>query len=46
MVAQVIEGTITLVAVYLVLSNAYSFSTVVKTVGEVYSGAVRALQGR
>jgi hypothetical protein len=46
MVMAVIEGTITLVMLYLVLSNADSFNTVATSIGTVYSSAVRTLQAR
>ena len=46
MVGRVIEGTITLVAVYLILSNASGFSAAAQAVGNGYVGAVKALQGR
>lgn len=46
MMGRVIEGTITLVLAYLVLSNAKAFSEAAGAVGGVYTGAVKTLQGR
>lgn len=46
MVMAIIEGTITLVLVYLVLSNANSFNTVATSIGGVYTSAVKTLQAR
>jgi len=43
---RIIEGTITLILVFLVLTNAQSFDTVASAIGNVYSNAVRTLQGR
>jgi hypothetical protein len=43
---RIIEGTITLILVFLVLSNAQGFDTVASAIGNVYSNAVRTLQGR
>lgn len=40
------EATVTLILVYLVLSNAQSFSSVMGSIGELYIGSVKALQGR
>ena len=45
-VNRVIEVTFTLILAYLVLSNARGFSNVIRSVGSVYTGSVRALQGR
>lgn len=45
-VNRIIEGTITLVLVFLVLTNAQGFDTVASAIGGVYSNAVRTLQGR
>jgi hypothetical protein len=46
MIRQVIEGTILLIIIYLVLSNGQSFSAVTRSIGGVYVGSVKALQGR
>ena len=46
MVSRIIEGTITLIVVYLVLTKAAEFSTAARAVGGTYTDAVRALQGR
>lgn len=46
MIGRVIEGTIVLVAVFLVLSRANAFATAVSAIGSVYSGSVKVLQGR
>lgn len=43
---KIIEGTITLVMAFLVISNADKFSTAAQAVGSVYTEAVKALQGR
>lgn len=46
MIGRVIEGTITLIVVYLVLSKASEFSTASRAIGGTYVDAVKALQGR
>jgi hypothetical protein len=46
MVNKVIEGTITLVLVFLILTNAKGFDTAVSAAAGGYSRAVRTLQGR
>lgn len=46
MVGKIIEGTVTLVALYLVVANASNFSTVVNAVGGQYANAVKTLQAR
>lgn len=43
---RIVEGTITLILVYLVVANADKFSTAAGAVGSVYTEAVKALQGR
>jgi hypothetical protein len=43
---RIIEGTITLIMAYLVIANADKFSTAAGAVGNVYTEAVKALQGR
>ena len=43
---RIIEGTITLILVFLVLTNAQGFDTVASAIGNLYSNAVRTLQGR
>lgn len=43
---RIIEGTITLILVFLVLTNAQGFDTVASAIGNVYSNAVKTLQGR
>lgn len=45
-IKQVIEGTIVLIVLYLILSNAFGFASVVRAVGGVYTESVRTLQGR
>lgn len=45
-VNRIIELTGTLVLVFLVLTNAKGFDTVASAVGNVYTSAVRTLQGR
>lgn len=46
MIGRVLEGTATLVLVYLILTNAQGFSTAAQAAGGVYTGAVKTLQGR
>lgn len=46
MVGRVIEGTITLIIIYLLVTNADGFSNIIKNVGSVYGASVKALQGR
>lgn len=46
MVGKIIEVTAVLVGLYLVLTNATSFGTVASATGNVYTGAVKTLQGR
>jgi hypothetical protein len=43
---KIVEGTITLILAFLVISNADKFSTAAAAVGKVYTEAVVALQGR
>ncbi len=45
-VTKLFEVTFTLILVYLVLRNASGFGNVVRNLGSVYTGSVRALQGR
>ena len=45
-VGRWLEITFVLIILYLVLSRAFGFSTVVKSIGGVYVNAVKALQGR
>lgn len=45
-VNRVVEITFVLVALFLVLSNAGAFGTVVTSIGNVYSSSVRTLQGK
>lgn len=45
-VNRVLEATVVLVLMYLVVANANGFSMAVRSVGSVYSGAVKTLQGR
>lgn len=42
----IIESTFVLILVYLVVSNAYGFSTSMKAVGDLYTSSVKTLQGR
>lgn len=44
--SAIIEGTITLVILYLVLKNSDQFGTVTQNIGQQYVGAVKTLQGR
>lgn len=46
MMGRIIEGTLTAVIVYLVLTKASEFSTAARAAGSVYADSVRALQGR
>lgn len=46
MVARLIEGSIVLIALYLVIVNAAGFSSVVRSIGSVYASSVKVLQGR
>lgn len=46
MVGRILEGTATLVLVYLVLTNASGFSSAASAAGSVYTNAVKTLQGR
>jgi hypothetical protein len=43
---KVVEGTITLILAFLIITNADAFGTAVGAVGTVYTDAVKALQGR
>lgn len=45
-IEQLFEITLVLVLVYLVLSNAFGFSTVVSSFGQAYTSSVKVLQGR
>lgn len=46
MINRILEITFVLVLAYLVIANAPNFSLAVQTVGGVYAGAVKTLQGR
>lgn len=46
MIGKIIEVTAVLVGFYLVLTNSDSFGTVASATGNVYTGAVKTLQGR
>lgn len=41
---KIIEGTITLILAFLIITNAENFGTAIRAAGEVYVNAVRALQ--
>ena len=43
---KILEITFTLILVYLVLSRSQGFSAAVRSIGGVYTDAVKALQGR
>jgi len=45
-VQQLLEITFVLIILYLVLSRASGFSQAIKSLGQVYIGGVKALQGR
>lgn len=42
---KIVEATVTLIGVFLILTNAGAFNTAVTAIGSVYVNAVRALQG-
>jgi hypothetical protein len=44
--SQWIELTLVVLVLYLVLSRASGFSSVMGSIGKAYGGAVRSLQGR
>ena len=46
MIGRIIEGTVTLIVVYLVLQNAQGFSSAAQAVAQGYVGSVKVLQGR
>lgn len=46
MIAQIIEGTILAIVLYLVLSHADQFYTVASAIGSTYIAGVQVLQGR
>lgn len=45
MVSAIIEGTIMILVLGLILANASDFSTAIRAVGAVYTGAVQTLSG-
>lgn len=46
MVMAIIEGSVTLIILYLVLAHSGEFGTVAQAIGSQYVGAVKTLQGR
>jgi len=46
MIRRWMEITFVLILVYLILSRGYAFSSVVRSIGEVYAHSVKALQAR
>lgn len=46
MIGRILESTFVLVLAYLVIANAKNFSVALQTIGGVYVGAVKTLQGR
>lgn len=46
MLGAMIEGTVTLVMLYLIVANSDGFSKAVESIGGVYKNAVVSLQGR
>jgi hypothetical protein len=46
MISRIIEGTFTAVLVYLVLSQASQFSTVMSAIARTYTSGVKTLQAR
>jgi len=45
-VGQLLEITFVLIILFLVLNNGSAFSSVVRSLGSVYTGSVKVLQGR
>lgn len=45
-ISKILSGTAVLVGVYLVLSQAKNTSSIVSSLGSVYSTSVKTLQGR
>jgi hypothetical protein len=45
-ISAIIEATVTLVMAYLIIANADKFSVAATAAGNVYSQAVKTLQGR
>lgn len=45
-ISQVLEITATLIILYLVLTNANHFASVVSAISQGYTSSVKALQGR
>lgn len=43
---RILEITMVAIVLYLVLTNAFGFSSIISTAGEVYAKSVTALQGR
>jgi hypothetical protein len=46
MIGKILEITFVLVLAYLVIANASNFSIAIRSIGSVYTGAVKTLQGR
>lgn len=43
---RILEGTFTLILVFLVITRADGFSTAIGAIGKLYQGSVSVLQGR
>ena len=46
LLGRLAEITFVLILVFLVLSRSQGFSTITRSIGQAYTGAVTALQGR
>lgn len=45
-VAKIISGTAVLVGIYLILTNAKGTTSIINSLGGVYTSSVKSLQGR
>lgn len=45
-IEKILEGTFVAILIYLVVTNAIGFSSIVGTTGNVYVNSIKALQGR
>lgn len=45
-ISKILTGTGFLIGMYLILDNAYNAKTIINSMGSVYTGSVKALQGR
>lgn len=46
MVAKILSGTALLICLYLVLSNASGTTSMLNSIGSIYTNSVKTLQGR